>query len=159
MEPYAELDPRALRAEDGSCATCPARDGCTHACPALGWAMARDLRGVPSSVCRLVRAQVAAVGAHLRRAEARPSRVGPGALGAAAIALATAACGGAISVPPPVADAGAEAAPDAAEAVDPGDPWATSDDAAYDAADTGADAGHEDGMVGGGGLCPPPGLC
>jgi uncharacterized protein len=61
QEEFASLDPDGLRSEDGSCATCAARDGCTHFCPALGHQMCGDLRRVPGVVCALTRAQVLAV--------------------------------------------------------------------------------------------------
>ena len=39
---FAGFDPRAMRPEEGDCDTCASRDGCTHACPALGWATLSD---------------------------------------------------------------------------------------------------------------------
>jgi radical SAM protein with 4Fe4S-binding SPASM domain len=65
------IQPETLRPEEGSCADCPARDGCTFFCPALGHWLLRDPHGVPAVVCRLMRAQVDAirpfVGAHRPR--------------------------------------------------------------------------------------------
>jgi uncharacterized protein len=59
------LDPDDLRPEDGACARCEARDGCTHFCPALGYQRCGDLRAVPAAVCELMRAAVLATRAVL----------------------------------------------------------------------------------------------
>lgn len=50
-----------LRPEHGSCAECPAAEGCTHHCPALGFIATADVERVPGTVCRLMAAQVEAV--------------------------------------------------------------------------------------------------
>jgi radical SAM protein with 4Fe4S-binding SPASM domain len=50
-----------LRPERGACSTCPAADGCTHHCPALGFLASGDVDRVPEIACRLLEAQVAAV--------------------------------------------------------------------------------------------------
>jgi radical SAM protein with 4Fe4S-binding SPASM domain len=50
-----------LRPEGGDCATCPATDGCTHHCPAVGFLASGDVDRVPEIVCRLLVPQVAAV--------------------------------------------------------------------------------------------------
>jgi uncharacterized protein len=55
------LDANHLRPERGGCASCPAADGCTHFCPALGFITRRDVAAVPEVACRLVQAQVESV--------------------------------------------------------------------------------------------------
>jgi hypothetical protein len=105
-----------------------------------------------------VRAQVEVVRAHVTRARQGRPRV-PASLiaGAAALALAATACGGSVEVPPPVAEAGSR---DAVADTDDPDPWAGFTDASTEDA-AGKPDGKPDGMVGGGGICPPPppGLC
>ncbi len=59
------VSPDDLRPEDGDCASCEARDGCTHFCPALGHQQCEDLRAVPRVVCELSRGAVLAVRAVL----------------------------------------------------------------------------------------------
>ena len=89
LDEFGALDPDRLRPEQGECATCPAHDGCTHFCPALGWIALGDLRAVPRTACLLMQAQVAAVrrlvsGARQKpRAEAPPRRWAAAALLAA----------------------------------------------------------------------------
>lgn len=166
MAAWAGLDPSDLRGEDGACATCPARDGCTHACPALGFVMTSDVRGVPAAVCRLVRAQVEVVRAHRAHLALRPfarpagpqtrsAAAGAWPAVAAALVLASSACGGTVAVPAPNADAAAsrDATTDAADAESP-NPFL------HDDAGRAEDGGSPD-VIGGGGLCPPPppGLC
>jgi uncharacterized protein len=56
----AALEPDDLRPEDGVCVSCPARDGCTHFCPAFGQERCGDLRAVSAVVCELARAAVLA---------------------------------------------------------------------------------------------------
>lgn len=60
-EAFASVPVDALAPEDGNCSTCPAKDGCTHYCPAVGYSMTGDPRGVPGVVCSLMRAEVEAV--------------------------------------------------------------------------------------------------
>jgi radical SAM protein with 4Fe4S-binding SPASM domain len=55
---YARLDASRIVPEEGSCARCEARDGCTIYCPAMGHALLGDLQAVPALACRLVRVQV-----------------------------------------------------------------------------------------------------
>ena len=54
-------DADRLRPERGACAACPAADGCTHHCPAMGFIATGDVERVPEIVCRLMEAQVEAV--------------------------------------------------------------------------------------------------
>lgn len=97
LERFAAFDPNDVRPEQGSCASCAAADGCTHACPALGWTMLGDVRAVPAVACRLMREQVAAIRPY---AAVRPVRRAPlrtaSALMLAAVAAtaASTACGG-----------------------------------------------------------------
>jgi len=58
---FAALDPHRLEPQGGNCATCTARDGCGHFCPAGGALLADGLRSVPAVTCALIRAQVAAI--------------------------------------------------------------------------------------------------
>jgi uncharacterized protein len=58
---FAALAPDALGPEEGSCTACPASDGCTHYCPALGHLMCGDVARVPAVVCALTRAAVLAL--------------------------------------------------------------------------------------------------
>jgi uncharacterized protein len=91
---FAAFSPDAMRPEDGDCASCAARDGCTHACPALGWEMLGDVAGVPSVACRLMRARVEAIRPYAipgRRVERRVATTL-----VAAAAMASAACGGSV---------------------------------------------------------------
>jgi radical SAM protein with 4Fe4S-binding SPASM domain len=49
LEKVAQLergDVSRLRPERGACASCPAADGCTHECPALGFLAGGDVAGV-----------------------------------------------------------------------------------------------------------------
>ncbi|MCK5800568.1 MAG: radical SAM protein [Deltaproteobacteria bacterium] len=55
---YAKLHPHRAKPEEGSCQTCPARDGCTAYCPAMGHALLGDLRAVPANACHLMKIQV-----------------------------------------------------------------------------------------------------
>jgi uncharacterized protein len=55
---YARLDAARIVPEEGSCARCEARDGCTIYCPAIGHALLGDLSAVPALACRLARVQV-----------------------------------------------------------------------------------------------------
>ena len=58
---FARVRASDLRPESGTCAKCPAKDGCTHYCPATGYLMTGDVRGVPSVICALIREEVEAV--------------------------------------------------------------------------------------------------
>jgi uncharacterized protein len=58
---FAALGPEDQRPQSGKCTDCPAHDGCTHFCPALGYLLGGDLRAVPEVVCALTRPQVEAV--------------------------------------------------------------------------------------------------
>ena len=101
LERFFAFDPNDVRPEDGSCAECSARDGCTHACPALGLQMLGDIARVPSIACRLMREQVAAIRPYAALAR-QPARRSPGRRLAAAVVaaavttagVATASCGG-----------------------------------------------------------------
>ena len=92
---HADAD--RLRPERGACAACPAADGCTHHCPAVGFLATNDVERVPEIVCRLMEAQVEAVRelcASMRRtARAKPA-LRPWARAAMVAAAATglAAC-------------------------------------------------------------------
>jgi uncharacterized protein len=90
LELMATLTPARLRPEQGSCASCSARDGCTFFCPALGHLMLRDPWGVPATACQLMRAEVAAVRAHLRAADGSRAKVVARSLWAGAALLASA---------------------------------------------------------------------
>ena len=92
---FAAFDPDAMRPEEGDCATCTARDGCTHACPALGWEMLGDVAGVPAVACRLMRAKVEAIRPYAIPARRVERRVA--ATLVAAAAMANAACGGSVA--------------------------------------------------------------
>ncbi len=92
---FAAFSPDAMRPEDGDCTTCASRDGCTHACPALGWEMLGDVAGVPAVACRLMRAKVEAIRPYAipgRRVERRVATTL-----VAAAAMANAACGGSVA--------------------------------------------------------------
>ena len=65
-----------LRPERGACAACPAADGCTHHCPAVGFLATGDVERVPEIVCHLMEAQVEAV-RELCTAMRRPARAKP----------------------------------------------------------------------------------
>ncbi len=93
------LQPQHLKPEEGDCASCPSRDGCTFFCPALGHLMLRDPLGVPAAVCGLMRAQVEAI--RPTAAVRRPRGAGPVPRGAwvtaaaftgAMVALGAASC-------------------------------------------------------------------
>jgi len=107
LDEFDALDPDRLRPELGECASCPAHDGCTHFCPALGWIALGDLRAVPRTACLLMQTQVAAVrglvfgGARQKpRAEATPRRWAAAALLAATMTGASAtSCNGTTSLP------------------------------------------------------------
>jgi uncharacterized protein len=90
------LDPSLARPEDGDCSACPARDGCTFFCPALGHWMLRDPLAVPAVACRLERARVEAIrpssAARHRLRRKRPA----GRRWATAAALAAAVAGGGV---------------------------------------------------------------
>jgi radical SAM protein with 4Fe4S-binding SPASM domain len=88
------LDANRLQPERGACASCPAADGCTHHCPALGFLASGDVSRVPETACRLMEAQVAAV-RELCAAVPRTRRAGPlaGPLWAKAAMVAVAATG------------------------------------------------------------------
>ena len=83
------LDANHLRPERGDCASCPAADGCTHFCPALGFVARGDIAAVPEVACRLMQAQVESVRelcAQRAQSSRRPSAVRP--LAAAAVMAA-----------------------------------------------------------------------
>ncbi len=94
----ASLPADAQRPEDGTCESCPASDGCTHYCPALGYLLLGDLRAVPRRVCRLMIGQVEAVRHALLRPRQSRRRSAPPAWAAAVVAAASAlsatGCGG-----------------------------------------------------------------
>lgn len=58
---FTALDSEGQRPVDGTCETCPAHDGCTHFCPALGFLLSGDVAAVPEMVCVLTRIQVEAL--------------------------------------------------------------------------------------------------
>lgn len=168
LQRFAALDPADVQPQDGDCATCSARDGCTHFCPALGIAMLGDPRAVPRSVCELTRAAVEAVRASMPQARRRctSTRAWTAAAVAAAVSSTTLACGamepgGGLCPPPMVLEAGpivhdgAADAPDAPSMrYDGGGLCPVQPDAAE------VDAEHVDGSSGG--ICPPPpppGIC
>ena len=95
---FSALSPDEQCPEVGSCASCPARDGCVHYCPALGFLMLRDLRAVPAVACEMMRAQVEAVRRGLAASTRPAGRVATAgwaaAIVAAGSALGLAACGG-----------------------------------------------------------------
>jgi len=98
LERFGAFDPNDVDPEDSDCASCSARDGCTHACPALGLEMLGDIRRVPSVACRLMREQVAAIRPYASlargpRARSTAQRLAA-AVVAAAVAGAAASCGG-----------------------------------------------------------------
>jgi uncharacterized protein len=83
------LDASHLRPERGDCASCPAADGCTHFCPALGFVARGDVGAVPEVACRLMQAQVESVRelcAQKAQSSRKPSAVRP--LAAAAVMAA-----------------------------------------------------------------------
>jgi uncharacterized protein len=61
VDRFAAFHPYAMQPEQGSCDDCASADGCTHACPALGYERFGDPRRVPAVACALARAQVEAV--------------------------------------------------------------------------------------------------
>lgn len=105
---FASLDPADLRPERGDCATCSARDGCTHICPAQGMLALGDPLGVPEVVCRLMRAQVEAIRRYAatqrvgRRRVPRPAWAAAVMATAMATAVSAASCGGQVEGPGPV---------------------------------------------------------
>ncbi|HEX7603769.1 MAG TPA: radical SAM protein [Polyangiaceae bacterium] len=161
---FASLDPADVQPEDGDCASCSARDGCTHSCPALGIAMRGDARAVPRSVCELTRAAVEAVRESMRGSRCRSgARTAWTFAAVAAVSGAALACGGSVDggggLCPALTDAGADARDAATDAED-------APSFAYDSGgglcpvqvDAQVDAGDAGG--GGGGIClPPPGVC
>jgi uncharacterized protein len=95
---YARLDPRRARPEQGSCRDCPARDGCTAYCPALGHVLLGDLRAVPADACALMRVQVDTcreILRRMRRLQRQSRRRASAQVAAAAVALSLAgsSCG------------------------------------------------------------------
>ncbi len=101
IELFASLNATHVRPENDDCATCTAKDGCTHFCAALGCLMLDDPLGVPETVCRLMRAQVEAIrpyaGVQRRPVQRAPApRWATAAFMAAAMASACAntSCGG-----------------------------------------------------------------
>ncbi len=97
---FAEFDPNDVRPEHGDCASCSANDGCTHACPAIGWTMLRDVGRVPAVACRMMREQVAAIrpyAAIARRPTRRPWATALVAAAAVTAIGAAPACGGSTS--------------------------------------------------------------
>jgi uncharacterized protein len=123
----AALDPGRLQPERRDCATCAAKDGCTHFCPALGFLALGRAAAVPEVACRLMEAQVAAV-RRLRRS-ARTTTTPAWAAAAVMAAALTGASGCVHDATPKKNDAGApdgetiiiklDAAPDRApDAVD-----------------------------------------
>jgi len=178
---FATLDPTFAKPQDGDCATCPACDGCTFFCPALGHWILRDPLAIPAVACRLSRVQVEAIRPYAAggsRAATRPARRRIRL--AAAAAVATAVTGAAAAScdsagPTPVdaadlvadapADAGGDADADAGEEIGPGVcPVGADADAGEEigpgvcpvGADADADAADD---VPGPGTCPVPGLC
>jgi radical SAM protein with 4Fe4S-binding SPASM domain len=61
LQAMAALRPESARPEHGSCASCPARDGCTFFCPALRFLLARHPAMAPDVACTLDRARVSAI--------------------------------------------------------------------------------------------------
>lgn len=101
LDLFASLSPEQTHPEQGECAACPAKDGCIHYCPAMGYLMLGDARAIPEVACKLMRAQVAAIRPYavVQRQPSRrasPSRWAAAAFVAAAVtsAGAAASCGG-----------------------------------------------------------------
>jgi radical SAM protein with 4Fe4S-binding SPASM domain len=153
------LDGDHLRPERRACADCPARDGCTHYCPALGFLAAGDIAHVPEIACRLMEAQVASVRLLVARsrstAKARPASPGWAAAALLAATITGAAgCGEGSVAQPPTPDAGLpgdvgvqinlDLAPDLRPAVDTG---------AIDEDNSSVDADEPDVWVPVGGTC------
>lgn len=104
MNDFASFDPEAVRPEVGDCGTCVARDGCTHSCPALGFTMLGDTRGVPAIACQLMIAAVEAIRPYmpLRRRQERRGLERPMAVAMMAMAMTgagtAASCGSDVTV-------------------------------------------------------------
>jgi uncharacterized protein len=82
-----------LRPARGACRSCPAADGCTYHCPAVGLCATGDVEHVPDIVCRLTEVQVAAV-RELCAAIGRPARTRPTPSAWATAAMVAAAAAG-----------------------------------------------------------------
>ncbi len=98
FERFESLTAGNRRPQEGDCATCEARAGCTYYCPAMGQVMLGDPRAVPASACRLMRAQVGEVVRFTARRARPPAgrmvmRWAATAVAAAASTVLTAGCG------------------------------------------------------------------
>jgi len=109
LQQLRALDCDRLRPERGACADCPARDGCTHYCPALGFLAAGDIAHVPDVACRLMQAEVASVRDLVAASRSTAKPASPGWAAAALLAAAisgVAGCGRNDLYPPVNPDAG-----------------------------------------------------
>ena len=147
------FNPSAMRPEEGECGSCPSRDGCTHACPALGWTELGDVAAVPAVACRLMRAQVEAVRSFAPRRGQRRIATALVAAAMTGTAMAAAACASTVET----ASGGGTsviAEPDASYSDASGGGICKSDDAGGGGiCPVWFDSGVADDSGGGGGLC------
>jgi radical SAM protein with 4Fe4S-binding SPASM domain len=185
LDAFKNIDPSKSRPEEGDCDSCPASDGCTFFCPALGHWLLRDPLAIPAVACRLERSRVEAI----RSSAAVERRFRPGRPAArrwaTAAALAAAVAGGSIlascsdqtsrkdgddtigdvsdqSTDDMRSDAIGEDVPggdDEQEIPGPGLCPVWLDDEEDAVSDATADADEDEQEVPGPGLCPVPGVC
>jgi uncharacterized protein len=112
---FAALRPESQRPEAGTCADCPAADGCTHFCPAHGHLALGRLDGVPGVACQLMRAQVDAVRQSISVSPSRRRSHGSARIAATILlsAAAATACGGQLDPGGSDGDAAQDGATDA----------------------------------------------